>query len=441
MAIYNQLSYGSTGDDVKKLQELLNASGNYNLDVDGNFGTKTQSAVKQYQQQNNLEVDGIVGTNTWGALTKSQNASTGTPEAAEPSKPQTETPATPQYGTYTPSDTVAQAQALLQQQLANKPGDYSSTWQSQLNETIAQILNRDKFSYDLNADALYQQYKDQYDTQGQLAMMDTMGQAAALTGGYGNSYAQMAGQQAYQGYLQRLNEVVPELYGMARDQYNQEGQALYDQASLMASMEDQDYGRYRDSLSDYYAELERLTEDARYQGELDYGKWVDNRNFDYQLDRDKVSDSQWQAEFDEAKRQYDQQYALSASKSSGGSDGGDDKDGNDYNEEGYSSNIVKQAQAKVGASVDGYWGEDSAARAKKLGYNSLAEVVAAYQLSDKTGYSKDARNIAIEDWVAKMLANVNTPSFDPERFINSSSFLTTDAERKYALEVLQAYYN
>ena len=108
---------------------------------------------------------------------------------------------------YTPSDTVTQAEDLLKEQIKNKPGEYQFGNQAQLDDIINRIFNREDFSYDLNGDMLYQQYKDQYTTQGKLAMMDTMGQAAAMTGGYGNSYAQTAGQQAYQGYLQQLNNM------------------------------------------------------------------------------------------------------------------------------------------------------------------------------------------------------------------------------------------
>ena len=171
MATYNQLSYGSQGSEVTELQKLLNQNG-YTLDEDGIFGSKTQEAVRDYQQKNNLDVDGIVGTNTWGALT---NANTGTANNATAT-----TPADTgfKYDAYQPSDAVTQAQALLQQQTANKPGAYNSAWQGQLNDVIGQILNRDKFSYDLNADALYQQYANQYINQGRMAMMDTMGQAA-----------------------------------------------------------------------------------------------------------------------------------------------------------------------------------------------------------------------------------------------------------------------
>ena len=195
----NNLRKGSSGDDVLDLQKKLNSTNyGYNLAEDGIFGDNTLAAVKDYQQRSGLTVDGIVGTNTWSALTNAQGStSTDSTQATEdPKAPSYE------YKPYTPSDTVTQADALLQQYLAQKPGDYTPTWQSPLNDLIQQIQNREKFSYDLNADALYQQYKDQYTTQGKLAMMDTMGQAAAMTGGYGNSYAQSVGQQAYQGYLQ-----------------------------------------------------------------------------------------------------------------------------------------------------------------------------------------------------------------------------------------------
>ena len=58
---------GSKGDAVKKLQEMLNGKG-YKLTVDGDFGSKTEAAVKAYQKANGLEVDGEVGEHTWASL-------------------------------------------------------------------------------------------------------------------------------------------------------------------------------------------------------------------------------------------------------------------------------------------------------------------------------------------------------------------------------------
>ena len=340
----------------------------------------TLSAIANKYGTTYQEIAKANGISNPNLIQVGQTLNIGDASTGESSSANTETKAPSfTYEAYKPSDTVTQAEALLQQQLANKPGAYQSTWQDQLNQTLQQILNRDKFSYDMNADALYQQYKDQYTTQGKLAMMDTMGQAQAMTGGYGNSYAQSVGQQAYQGYLQGLNDKIPELYQFALNQYNAEGDAMYNNASLMAQMEDQDYGRYRDQLSDYYTELNRLTEDSRYQAEQDYSKWADNQNFGYTQYRDQVGDSQWQAEFDEAKRQYDEQLALQKKNSVDSSyvyttDDGDD-DLNTTNDK-YPPANVRMAQTFVGATADGVWGKDSAAKAKALGFNSLDEVMA-----------------------------------------------------------------
>ena len=131
-----------------------------------------------------------------------------------------------------------------------KKTGYQSTWQDQLRDTANKIINREKFTYDLNGDALYKQYKDRYIQQGKQAMMDTMGQAATLTGGYGNSYAQTVGQQTYQGYLQGLNDQVPALYQLALDKYNSEGDQLRGNMSLLMQQDDIDYGRYRDDIAD-----------------------------------------------------------------------------------------------------------------------------------------------------------------------------------------------
>ena len=61
------LKKGSKGDSVKLLQELLNKHG-FNLTVDGDFGNKTETAVKSLQTRLNLTVDGIVGSKTFEAL-------------------------------------------------------------------------------------------------------------------------------------------------------------------------------------------------------------------------------------------------------------------------------------------------------------------------------------------------------------------------------------
>ena len=101
--------------------------------------------------------------------------------------------------TYSESDRLKQAKKDLDSHTAAAPKDYASEYIPQLDGALQQILSRPDFQYDLGSDPLYRQYADNYVNLGQMAMMDTMGQAAALTGGYGSSYGAMAGQQVYNG--------------------------------------------------------------------------------------------------------------------------------------------------------------------------------------------------------------------------------------------------
>jgi len=64
------LKHGSRGEDVKKLQKVLNARGcsPHPIVTDGVFGPTTQAAVKTFQRQSKLPVDGVVGSKTWDRL-------------------------------------------------------------------------------------------------------------------------------------------------------------------------------------------------------------------------------------------------------------------------------------------------------------------------------------------------------------------------------------
>ena len=175
---------------------------------------------------------------------------------------------------YTPSGSVQAAQAYLEQVKASKPGAYQSRWDDELTSLYDQIRNRKKFSYDMGTDPLYQQYREQYQRLGRLAMQDTMGQAAALTGGYGSTYGEQVGQQAYNAYLQNLNDIVPQLQQQAYQRYQDEGTDLYNQYSLVKGREDTDYGRYRDTVSDYYSDLSDARSAYNSERSLDQSQWA-----------------------------------------------------------------------------------------------------------------------------------------------------------------------
>ena len=188
------------------------------------------------------------------------------------------------YKDYAESDQVKKLREAVALQEQNKVSPWAGgTYGDAVKQAMDKIQNREKFTYDLNGDALYNQYKNQYMALGKLAMADTMGQAAAMTGGYGNSYAQTVGNQAYQNYLRQLNDRVPELYQLAMNKYQMEGDQLKDQYNMANDQYGREYNEYRDRVSDYNTELARLAEQYNTERNWDYGQYSDAYNRALQL--------------------------------------------------------------------------------------------------------------------------------------------------------------
>ena len=83
------LKRGSTGDNVRKLQQMLNAIGYDCGEPDGVFGSGTEAAVKKFQKENKLSVDGKVGQATWPKIEDKYKA-TLPPEEEEEVPPEEE---------------------------------------------------------------------------------------------------------------------------------------------------------------------------------------------------------------------------------------------------------------------------------------------------------------------------------------------------------------
>ena len=229
---------------------------------------------------------------------------------------------------YNPSAAVNSAKQAYTVHNSKKPSAYTGKYDKLINDNLNNILNRKQFSYDANKDALYNQYKDMYTRNGQTAMQDTMGNAALLTGGYGNSYATTAGQQAYNSYMQQLNDKIPELEQRAYERYRDETNDLYNQNNLLTNLDSTDYSRYRDKMSDYLNDRDFYYNAYNNERNFDYGKYrddvgdaKDDRNFNYQKERDSVSDDRWQKQFDYQKQrdavsddQWEKNYNYNVSK-------------------------------------------------------------------------------------------------------------------------------
>ena len=84
---------------------------------------------------------------------------------------------------------------------------------------------------------------------------------------------------------------MPELYAQAREQWQSGEAALYDRYQLLSSREQSDYARYRDQMSDYYAELD----DAR-SAYASAAKLANDNywsSLEYQADREDAANAQY----------------------------------------------------------------------------------------------------------------------------------------------------
>lgn len=265
--------------------------------------------------------------------------------------------------------------------MGSKP-TYTSQYESRIDAMLNQILNREDFSYNAENDPLYQQYRTQYIREGNRAMNDTLAAAAANAGGM-NSHAITAAQQAYNYYASQPGDKIPELYQLAYEMYLTDIDNQVRDLGLLNDMDDRQYSRYRDTMSDWYNDRDFAynqyrdqmgdyqwdttfdygvsrdkINDAWREKEFDYNASINDRDFNYTLDRDKIEDAwrneewqhqleqdalaadQWQQSFDYEKYLNAQKLANSGGGGSGGSGGSgggsgggskkDEKDDNGY---------------------------------------------------------------------------------------------------------------
>lgn len=257
------------------------------------------------------------------------------------------------YAKFSPSARTTDYADRLDEIENNKPDEYYSKYQGTIDGIIDNILNRKSFDTNSVYDSdLYKNYREQYIQQGQKAMRDTMGAATAATGGYGSTYAQAAGQQAYDNYLSQLGDKTLDIYDRVYNQYLNEGQEMYNKLNAVNNQDNIDYSRYRDSVNDYYNDLNYYAgrydnsynqDFGEYQTDLSAKQWAEQyayqktqdalaqqnwqTQFDYQKQQDALAQQNWQAQFDYQKQQDAQQLALAYSKarSSGSGKSGSSK--------------------------------------------------------------------------------------------------------------------
>lgn len=165
-------------------------------------------------------------------------------------------------------DAYNQAMQYTNELLA-KLNSGKTSYTDQIKELMSQILNREDFEYDVDKDTLFQQALASAMGSGKSAMQDTIGQASALTGGYGSTYATSAGNQAYNAYIEDAYNNLPEYYNMALQAYQAEGQEMYQQLDMLTAADATEWGRTYDTWQSNFANAQQIYNQA-------YGEWQDS---------------------------------------------------------------------------------------------------------------------------------------------------------------------
>lgn len=360
------LSYGSTGSEVSNLQNLLNSNG-YSLSVDGIFGEKTLSALKDWQKKYGYTVDGLAGPNTIRRLGGTSSTSTTSDEealynelmernsSAASSSGTTDTSGDAASGDGTTTDTSV---SVSETETTDKDTTGVEAAMAALkdNETLASLIDQMKVeaytpltAEEIEAQAK-QQYKSYYDqlrlSANQSADKQNLAlqqQKEGLQQTYDKQREDMA-EQYKQAYSQADRQALSR--GMQRSSYNNqtlsnidleaaEAQAdLYNQQATeenkISTQQTQLAAQLADQISQYDASeaadvLKRIDE----LEEREYDRQTTAKNNKNTLSlqiysilneqlQQQVENEQWLAEFNENVRQFNAQMAQSTSSGGGG---------------------------------------------------------------------------------------------------------------------------
>lgn len=174
--------------------------------------------------------------------------------------------------------------------------EFTPTYGGAIDDLLEEIMGREPFTYSPGADPSYQAYSEKYRGLGRQAREDTMGSAAAMTGGQLSSYALTAGQQAQNAYNAQLSDKIPELEQLAYDMYLGDLNQKRTDLSTLQGLDETEYGRFRDQRGDkldnyqlnYQVGRDDLS-DQRYEDETKYNREQDALDRQYQQDADSFN--------------------------------------------------------------------------------------------------------------------------------------------------------
>lgn len=204
---------------------------------------------------------------------------------------------------------VTEADAWLSGQL-EKIQSGKTSYSDQVKDMMDKIMNREKFSYNVDTDPLFQQALASAMNSGKQAMQDTIGQASALTGGYGSTYATTAGNQAYNAFIEDAYDNLPQYYQMALEAYEMEGEEMYRQYSMLSTEDEKEFNRNLTAYDATYQHRNQIYNEAYTQFRDEKTDAFNTANLQLSEHGQKVSDAYnlYSAASNQADKLYEREY-------------------------------------------------------------------------------------------------------------------------------------
>lgn len=143
-------------------------------------------------------------------------------------------------------------------------GTFNSAANEQANAMLKLLENREPYSYDASKDPAAQSYRKAYAREGRRAAEDTMGTAAAMTGGVASSAAVSAAAQAGNYYAAQSADKIAELEELAYGRYQDEGDRMRSMWSMYRDQADTEYNKWLTERN-LATEQEQAEYDRKYQ--------------------------------------------------------------------------------------------------------------------------------------------------------------------------------
>lgn len=194
--------------------------------------------------------------------------------------------------TYEKSEALQNAIAK-RDSLENGDQEIYQKYADPIQNAIDQVSKYSEFKYDVESDPIWNSIKSQYQRNATMGMREAMGDAANLTGGYGSSYSQQAGQQAYQNQIAGMTDIIPELQNSALNVFQANQNGALNQLGAIDGLMENELNNWRSNRAYFSQKVNDMTDQEFNEYLTQLQQWNTDRSFWNEYRNNAIANQQW----------------------------------------------------------------------------------------------------------------------------------------------------